>query len=208
MFYFCGDMLRIGRQIPHFTAVEPGSVKAEFSEDMRFRYLLSLKYGGGLYEEDRPESAAVVLKNPSAADIHAADTTVRKVETYVHRHMPRVGRLCILNLFALRATDAAELNQVYRMQGAEAVIGPGNDARIAAVLEGADRIIVAWGNRSGIDAPFYEERVRQLRELILGRKKCRVYEVRGKKETAHPLHGMMWGYEHKLVPARLLNEGS
>jgi hypothetical protein len=77
-------MVRIGRQILHFSEVDPGSVKAEFSEDRRFRYLLERS---------------------------------------------------ILNLFALRAADAADLNRECKKSGEEAVVGPSNDHELLPYLE-------------------------------------------------------------------------
>ena len=193
-------MVRIGRQIAHFEGVNPASVSASFSEDRQFRYLLQMQYGGSLYDTARSRKAAVILKNPSAADIRAADSTIRKVETYIYHHLEDVLQLSILNIFGLRATDTLDLNREYEIQGEDAVIGPENDETIRKVIADADYVVVAWGNRSGIDSALYEKRVRDMIALLSGAGRNRVFEVRGKKETVQPLHGMMWGYDYTLVP--------
>lgn len=176
------------------------SVTASFSVDRRFRYLLQMEYGSTLYDNGRIKKAAVILKNPSAADTRAADTTIRKVETYIYHHLTDVLQLSILNIFGLRATDAADVNSVFENLGEAAVVGPENDFTIRQVSEEADYVVVAWGNRSGIDPGLYEKRIRSVKGLLPPGRRGRVFEVKGKKETVQPLHGMMWGYDHRLVP--------
>lgn len=199
-------MVRIGRQIPHFDQVNIGSINAEFSDDGRFRYLLEMSYANSLYETGRSKRAVVIMKNPSAADTKAADTTIRKVETYIYHHLKDVLRLSILNIFALRATDAADVNNEFEISGEAAVVGPANDATIRSIAAGADYVVAAWGNRSGINEKFYTERVGRVKRLIAGAGQQRVYQVVGKRETVQPLHGMMWGYDYELVPYLKLKE--
>jgi hypothetical protein len=199
-------MIRIGRQIPHFEEVELASITASFSDDRRFRYLLQMHYGKSLYDTPRIRKAAVILKNPSAADTRFADSTIRKVETFIYHHLDDVLRLSILNIFALRATDAADLNREYENRGEKAVIGPGNDATIRQIAAEADYVVVAWGNRSGINSELYKERIRSVKQVIADVGPFRVFEVKGNKETIQPLHGMMWGYDHQLVPFHKLKE--
>ncbi|MDX2430261.1 MAG: DUF1643 domain-containing protein [Bacteroides sp.] len=199
-------MIRIGRQIPHFEEVDLSSISAEFSEDRRYRYLLEMRYGASLYDAGRSKRAVVILKNPSAADSSAADTTIRKVETYIYHHLKDVLQLSILNIFALRATDASDLNEEFEASGEKAVVGPANDATIRNITEGADYVVVAWGNKSGINARLYEERIGRVKRLIVGAGQTRVYCVEGEKETVQPLHGMMWGYDYKMFPYLKLKE--
>ena len=114
--FIFASMIRIGRQIPHFEQVDSHSIKADFSADRRFRYRLSLSYADSLYDRDRSKQAAVILKNPSAADTQGADSTIRKVETFVYHHLDEVKELHILNLFALRATEALDLNREFQLK--------------------------------------------------------------------------------------------
>lgn len=203
---FLRIMVRIGRQIPHFEEVDLSSINAEFSDDGRFRYLLEMSYANSLYDTGRSKRAVVIMKNPSAADTKAADTTIRKVETYIYHHLKDVLQLSILNIFALRATDAADVNDEFNIAGEAAVVGPANDAAIRNITAGADYVVLAWGNRSGINEKFYIERVGRVKRLIAGAGQRRVYQVAGDRETVQPLHGMMWGYDYKLVPYLKLKE--
>ena len=52
----------------------------------------------------------------------------------------------VVNLYAIRATDPADLRRVLRAgAGAAAAIGQDTDARIAAWVRGASLVIAAWG---------------------------------------------------------------
>ncbi|MFZ5940934.1 MAG: DUF1643 domain-containing protein [Bacteroidota bacterium] len=200
-------MVRIGRQIPHFAQVRQAGLEAVFSPCRTFRYLLSIPFESGLYDEKRNRVMTVILKNPSSADLRAADATIRKVETFVYHRFSDVSVLHILNLFALRATDAADLNRVYRESGPEAVIGPENDNYIANFARNSDYLITAWGNRSGIDEDLYTERVLRVINRISELPSHRVLQVKGKNPTVQPLHGLMWGYDYEVLPFFDLKRG-
>ena len=139
-------MVRIGRQIPHFEEVDLQTIDAVFSEDKRFRYILEMQFRPSLLNGKRNKRAVVIMKNPSAADARAADATIRKVETYVYHRLEDVKYLTILNLFALRATEAKDLNIEFERTTAMEVIGPGNDTAIRQTVESSDYLLVASGS--------------------------------------------------------------
>lgn len=200
-------MIRIGRTIPHFNGVEQDAVRARFSFDRRFRYLLELRFVRSLLDGDRSGKALVVLKNPSAADAAGADSTIRRVETFIYHHMKDVSQLAVANIFALRATDAVDLNREYRISGRAQVIGPENDRIIREAAASADYVVAAWGGRSGIDQALYVDRVRDVCRILAEAGRHKLLEVKGNRETKEPLHGMMWSYSHRLVPChRILKD--
>jgi hypothetical protein len=194
-------MARIGRQIPHFETVELHSVEAVFSADKRYRYLLSMKYSDTLLDAGRSRSAAVIMKNPSAADEQMADATIRKVETFIYHRFSDVRQLHILNIFAYRATEPGDLNLTFREEGPLQVIGPENDHVIKTVAERCDYVVLAWGNNSGIDRELYDERVFRVKQLLQACPAQRLFCISGKKKTKQPLHGLMWGYEYAIDTA-------
>jgi len=193
-------MTRLGRQIPHFEQTSIAEVSADFSACGKFRYLLRIPFSNSLYDTERSRVMTVILKNPSSADTKLADATIRKVETFVYRRFSDVSILQILNLFALRATDATELNSCFLKEGYEGVTGPENDNYIANFARSSDYLIAAWGNRSGINRDLYEERIVKVTNLISGFPAHRVLEIRGRTKTIQPLHGLMWGYDFDIVP--------
>lgn len=84
-----------------------------------------------------------VCLNPSTADAFKDDATAAKIRKFTLRLAPRSGGLRIVNLFALRATDPAELWKH------PDPVGPGNDETLRDTAEEAVRnglpIIAAWG---------------------------------------------------------------
>jgi len=191
-------MARIGRQVDHYSEVDIQSIRAEFSPDRLYRYTLEMNYIADLLTQNRSKTMTVILKNPSSADEKRADSTIRKVETYVWKHFPDVINLRILNIFAFRATDAVEVNERMKSLDDHAVIGAENDSFFQRLLADTDYVISAWGGPSGIDSNRYSLRIANVKNIL--REHCRgpVYEVCGTNPTKEPLHGLMWGYDYEL----------
>jgi hypothetical protein len=106
---------------------------AALSSDERYRYLLWRIWDplGAL--------ATWVMLNPSTADASIDDQTIRKVLAFSKREV--FGGIMVVNLFALRATDPAELSED------AAPIGPENDEYLRWAVKAPiiGRTIVAWG---------------------------------------------------------------
>lgn len=108
----------------------------KLSVDRRYRYELTRRWG------PRPGFVWVML-NPSTADHQVDDTTVRRCMQITER--AGGDALCIVNLYAYRATKPAELWK------ADDPIGPHNDRAIARVLDACSgqpwqrRVVCAWG---------------------------------------------------------------
>jgi len=190
-------MARIGRQIPHFKEINADSIRAEFSTDKLYRYSLDMDYNNSLLRKNPSDRVCVILKNPSSADEKKADATIRKVETYVFKHFPNVKTLSILNMFAIRATDVKEVNQLLSQYDDTYIIGPENDKTIARIFSDADHIVCAWGNNNGILPKIYESRIQRILSL-LQTIDTPCWQVMHPKGTKQPLHGLMWGFEYQL----------
>jgi hypothetical protein len=104
---------------------------AKFSSCRRYRYSLSRAWN-----LDLPTIVFVGL-NPSTADEHVDDATVRRCLGFARNW--NYGGLVLVNLFAYRSTDPSALRQ------AEDPIGPLNDESIASCCRSASRVVVAWG---------------------------------------------------------------
>jgi len=191
-------MARLGRQIDHFEQVIIESIRADFSSDKKYRYTLQMEFRPDLLNPNRNETTTVLLKNPSSADEKRADSTIRKVETFVYRRFPNTRFLNIYNIFAFRATDAIELHQLMKENDKATGVGADNDKFLKILLESTDNLIAAWGGPSGIDKKIYRERINEVKSLISQGHSGPVYQVCGAKPTTEPLHGLMWGYEYEL----------
>ncbi len=99
----------------------------------RYRYLLTRQIGPGL------ATATFVMLNPSTADATNDDPTVRRCIGFARRW--GCGRLRVLNLFALRATNPAQIRRVADP------VGPENrDWFVRALANVQDGpVICAWG---------------------------------------------------------------
>ena len=109
---------------------------AQLSPDGLYRYRLTRAWDGGLVGA-RPAVTWVML-NPSTADHQADDPTIRRCVAFAKTW--GYGGIEVVNLFALRATDPAEL-----LRHADPV-GLENDEHLRVVASDAGRLIVcAWG---------------------------------------------------------------
>jgi len=99
----------------------------------RYRYMLTRRLG------HRRGAATFILLNPSTADAECDDPTIRRCLGFARRW--GCGRLFVLNLFALRTTDPAELRR------AADPVGPDNVRWIGRILRRArrGRVVCGWG---------------------------------------------------------------
>jgi hypothetical protein len=185
---------RLGRQIPHFSAVDLQNIRAFFSSCKTYRYTLEMSYLPS--EETRTQTVTVILKNPSSADEYKADSTIRRVETYVYRMIPSAAHLKILNVFALRATYAGDVHRTIKEHSLDKAIGHDNDSYIQRVCADSDWIIRAWGSHSQINKRQYDLRLAQVNAILAPFEKT-LYEVQGIAKH-YPQHGLYWSYDYPL----------
>ncbi len=98
-----------------------------------YRYLLTRQVGSG------SRTATFVMLNPSTADATNDDPTIRRCIGFARQW--GCGRLAVLNLFAIRATDPAD------MKRAADPVGPENRDWFDRTLSVPDAgpVICAWG---------------------------------------------------------------
>lgn len=141
---------------------------AAFSPCRNYRYRLK-----SVLNESLPRILWIML-NPSTADEHVDDPTVRRVWQWSARWGYGVAEIC--NLFAWRSTDPAELRR------AADPVGPENDIHVAHAAERAHLVICAWGVHGS-----YLDRSTDMRRLLAGRRLyCLALTKDG--EPGHPLY--------------------
>jgi hypothetical protein len=165
-------------------------VSAVLSLDQRYRYLLvrelqptfSFADGGGAA---RGKTMTFVMLNPSRADAVNDDPTLVRCIGFAGRE--GAARLCVVNLYAFRATDPDELRT------AKAPIGEDNDVWIKKAAEEPDAIVVAaWG----AFAPY--ERIAQV--IPIFRAAGKGLHCLGKNEGGSPRHPLYVPGTAPLVP--------
>lgn len=105
--------------------------EAIYSECGAYRYRLVRKW------DSSAGRMAFVMLNPSTASEKVNDPTIARCEK--RARLLGFGGLDVVNLFAFRATDPADL------RAAEAPVGPDNDAFLADACDAADMVLAAWG---------------------------------------------------------------
>lgn len=196
------EIARIGKQVQHHKSVNIDSIKANFSECMKYRYTLTFDYCSN-DANSRTKKLSIILKNPSSADEKKADQTINRVQQYVFEHFKDVKTVVILNLFAFRATDASDVEKNRRDNNLEFIIGPFNDKNILDNVISSDYLIFAWGGRSSINRKFYDLRISNLLELI---KDCNlsnkgIFRVNDKRGSdKYPFHACFWSNSFVKMP--------
>lgn len=127
-----------------------------------------------------PKSCVFIMLNPSTADGDTDDPTIRRCVGFAKAL--GYDRLDVLNLFAHRATDPAEL---LALNWDDDPIGPNNRSHVASVMQGECRpghIICAWGSHGG--------HLGQDEEMLgwLGSRKAHALRLTKDGHPAHPLY--------------------
>jgi hypothetical protein len=109
---------------------------ARLSSDSQYRYALTRTW------DRRRDRVLFVGLNPSTADHEIDDPTVRRCIGFAISW--GFGSVDLVNLFAYRATDPAELCEQ------SDPIGPENDRWISHYVNTAKLVIVAWGHKGSL----------------------------------------------------------
>jgi hypothetical protein len=109
-----------------------GTDTASFSGDGAYRNFLTRAWG-----ESAP--AVWIMLNPSTADAFDDDPTIRRCISFTRRLAPEAGGLIVVNLYALRATDPAEL------WTHPDPVGPAGDYYLISRAASVRAVIAAWG---------------------------------------------------------------
>jgi hypothetical protein len=147
----------------------------------RYRYRLTRQL------KDCKESGAVlfVMLNPSTATATENDSTIRRCITFANSW--GYAEMWVGNLYALRATNPAELRKDY-----SAAVGPENDAWLRKLLREADAVVCAWGDNAQSD------RVARFVELA-GDRQLYCLDTNKSGQPKHPLY-IKGGTERKRWP--------
>lgn len=140
---------------------------ASFSRDRQYRYRLGRRWADG------PEATWVML-NPSTADAHTDDPTIRRCIDFSRRW--GFGGITVVNLCSWRATRPDAL------QDAQDPIGPRTNRVLQEAFAAADALIVAWGN---VPVAFHP-RAEAVREALPPGVSC--LGLTGRGQPRHPLY--------------------
>jgi hypothetical protein len=156
---------------------------AIFSKCEQYRYLLTRRIS------EHEKTATFIMLNPSTANAHINDPTIRKCIGFARRW--QCGTLQVLNLFAVRATLPRDMKQAFDP------VGPDNHQWFARVLTPESThphlVICAWG----VHGAFREQD-----RTVLGW----LHEIGidlfalGLTRQGHPRHPLYMSYATELIP--------
>jgi len=158
------------------------------------RYFLELEF-----DNDKPGSIVVILKNPSKATDKYSDHTVNRVSNFIYKNrrnydmLRDIGKVVILNLTPFYETESHKLKNL-----TETIIENKNLMTIDKYLQQHKTVIIAWGDHPRY---FYEE-YQNLKEKVFDifkRYKNEVYYVNSFSLQGNPRHGQVWGYTNELL---------
>ncbi|MCR6673257.1 DUF1643 domain-containing protein [Devosia ginsengisoli] len=86
----------------------------------------------------------VCMLNPSTADGHRDDATIRRLIAFAKRE--GYGGIIVVNLFAFRATEPTSL----RGRHYDLIVGPRNNAAIEAAIPEGSVVLCGWGAFDGM----------------------------------------------------------
>ena len=141
---------------------------AVFDSSGKYRYSLSRLWNA------EGKRAVFVMLNPSKADATLNDPTISRCITFANRM--GCGSLEVVNLFAFRTAYPKELRACRRP------IGKLNDQYIAAAVEMASLVVVAWGNWGRLYG-----RDQEVLQLIKSKNTLLCFGITGQGQPRHPL---------------------
>jgi hypothetical protein len=155
------------------------SGRAYISDDGLYRYSLDRQL-----VDDGEWTCTFVMLNPSTADAEQDDPTIRRCIRFAREW--GYGRLKVVNLYALRATDPKQLWL------ADDPVGPENDHVLSLAFGGSDLTIAAWGVHAKL------ERVAEIMAWPIRPRLCL-----GVTKDGHPRHPL---YVRADAEPRLLSD--
>lgn len=135
-------------------------------------------------------SVLFCMLNPSTADGLLDDPTIRKCCGFAQRW--GFGRIDVVNLYAFRATDPAQLLDVGRIGD---IVGPENDVWIGERAIKSHIAVVGWGN--SLPLKVHAARSLHVYDLLLARH--RQVRCLGVTQDGQPRHPLMLAYDTPLV---------
>ncbi|MDA1279193.1 MAG: DUF1643 domain-containing protein [Chloroflexi bacterium] len=142
--------------------------RARFSACGNYRYLLTREFGGD-------STCLFIMLNPSSADAEHDDPTIRRCVSFALRE--GFGRLEVVNLYAFRTAEPAELFV------SDDPVGSESDREILGAVERANVVVFAWGNHATDDRTTA---VRNL--LVTSGKSARCFGLTKLGQPRHPLY--------------------
>jgi hypothetical protein len=154
-----------------------------FSSDRKYRYLLK-----HVWDNNNKNEISWIGLNPSTADEKKLDPTLRKIKGFSNIY--GFGSFWMLNLFALRSTDPAELYKD------EFPVGSDNNKWILDITSKTNVVVCCWGS-TGV----FLDRYKKVLEILNPDK---LYYINLTKSD-QPNHPLYMSYKEEIKKAKIVN---
>lgn len=160
--------------IPHFDKIDIEHVEATFTEDMRHRISLVIPFLDRATEKD----LCIIGQNPSNANEHNADKTLRYLEEFVFRNLPEYSRIIMLNLYSRVDTNKEEVTDIERTES--------NEAFLRYIDKNSDFLLVFGASAKKKEGAYnFPEKVNELMDVLSGKN---VFKIDIQTNTNYPPH--------------------
>lgn len=170
---------------------------AVLSPCLHYRYALWREWKEPLWADRHGRIAHTclfIMLNPSTGDAEQDDPTIRKCVGFAQRW--GYTRVEIVNLFAYRATDPADLlmGHALNADAGPHLTGPLNKRYVQVAIAGARRVVLAWGQWGA-----YLNQDHKVLDWIREADPCVLLKCLGFNGNRTPKHPLMPSYNTPLV---------
>jgi hypothetical protein len=169
----------MAQTIPKFGANVVGT--ANISACGAYRYSLSRIWSN----HEKPALLGICMLNPSTADGHEDDPTIRRCMNFAHRD--GYDGLFVFNIFAYRTKSVVELFKRSQDHDFD-IVGPLNIIYSQKVISIVDNVIVAWGNNIKEGLVGWEESELLLESIIYEHGNPYCLGTTKSNQPKHPLY--------------------
>ncbi len=158
--------------IYHYEKVDVENIVANFTHDRKHRASLFVP----CIERNEGEQLCVIGQNPSDADEHHADKTIRYLEQLVFDNMPKYSSMIMLNLYSRIDTKKEEITDLER---------PETRKIFTKYLNSCTDILLVCGGTKKDGAYNFDKKLKSIKSLFSGKN---LFKIDAGLNTIYPPH--------------------
>jgi len=159
-------------QVSHFENVDFPNIIAEFTQDKLHRSILSIPFKN----RTTGKQLCVIGQNPSDANEHHADKTIRYLEEFIFRNYPEYSCIIILNLYSRIDTRKKENTDLERPETIET---------LSKAIKAHNDFLLIYGSSKKDGEYDFHHKIQELKTLFEGKN---IFKIDIKTNTNYPPH--------------------
>jgi hypothetical protein len=158
--------------IPHFEKVDCPNIIAEFTADKLHRSCLTIPFKN----RNSGKQLCIIGQNPSDANEHHADKTIRYLEELVFRKYPKYSSIIMLNLYSRIDTQKQEIADLERPETIDI---------LSKTIKNYTDFLLVYGASKKDGKYDFHQKYEDLKPLLKGKN---VFKIDTKTNTNYPPH--------------------